>query len=170
MPCSCVRGASGRSGGTARVPVLFPPPLLPPSLAPFAVRVAGCPIRVSLSLTCWYGIPRFRGLGLVGLQVRTACSLCVCALALPRCARSPPCPCDACTSPITPAGCQYGRVRRFVPLRVSCPGPVLCLSSVGGSGPVPSSPCLAPGRALRGGRAHVAGAVLCPGVVWPRCV
>ena len=36
----------------------LPPPLLPPSLAPLRVRVKGCPVRLALSIACWYAIPR----------------------------------------------------------------------------------------------------------------
>ena len=51
------------------------------------VRVAGCPVRVSLTLARWYAIQRglsFRELGPVVLLVVPACPLRVCALALPR--------------------------------------------------------------------------------------
>ena len=56
VPLSCVRGARGRSGESGLVPVLFFPLELPPFLASLAVRVAGCPVRVSLSLDRWYAI------------------------------------------------------------------------------------------------------------------
>ena len=58
MPPPCVRGARGRFRGFGPVPgvvsLRFPPsrPACP------ALHVAGRPVRVSLTLACWYAIPR----------------------------------------------------------------------------------------------------------------
>ena len=53
-----------------------------------------------------------------------------------------------------------------VPLRVSCPGPVLCLACWGGGGPVPVPPYLAWGRG-GGGRASPGGCLRpLRGVFW----
>ena len=123
----CVRGARGRSGGTGPVASQFPRP-----------SRAGCCMQFQPLLpfpTCWYALHAvcaFCGLGPVPLQVRTACSLCVCALALMRRASSPPCRCEACILCSTHAGGRWGHLRRFVPLCVSCPAPVLRLCSVRG--------------------------------------
>ena len=57
VPCSCVRGARGRSGALGPVQGLVSFPF-PPSRAAFpALRVAGRPIRVSLILPRWNAIP-----------------------------------------------------------------------------------------------------------------
>ena len=83
----CVRGARGRfRGGFGPVPgVVFP--LLPPSRPAYpALRVAGCPVRVSLTLARWYAIPG----GLCVPRARSGCPSggprvsfsCVCARAL----------------------------------------------------------------------------------------
>ena len=72
------------------MPVLAPPPLLAPFLAPLALSVASCLVFVSLALACWYAIPR-------GLCVRRPVSgcpsrarrvpvVCVCARAPTLCA------------------------------------------------------------------------------------
>ena len=57
MPWPCVRGARSRSGGSRRLRVLSFPLWLLRSLTSLAVRVAGCPVRVSLPFTCWYAFP-----------------------------------------------------------------------------------------------------------------
>ena len=54
-------------GAAAGAPI--PPNLLPTSLAPLAVRVAGCPVRVPLSLAGWYAVPR----GLCVPRARSSC-------------------------------------------------------------------------------------------------
>ena len=83
MPWLCVRGARGRSGGSGPVPVLASPLALLPAKASLAVRVAGCPARVSLPFACEYAIP----CGLCIPRARSRCPLgprhvslaCVCA-------------------------------------------------------------------------------------------
>ena len=56
---------------------------------------------------------------------------------------------------------------QFLPLRVSCLGPVLRVFSVeGGAGPVSASPCLPLDRVSPRGWARVSGAVWCPGGRW----
>ena len=74
--------------------LLFPPFLIPPSLALLAVRVVGFPVRVSLSFACSYAIqhglcvPRARS-GRPS-DLRRVLVACVCALTHPRCSRSSP--------------------------------------------------------------------------------
>ena len=65
------------------MPVLASPLGLLPALASLAVRVAGCPARVSLPFACRYIIP----CGLCVQQARSGCPLgplCVRLLVLPR--------------------------------------------------------------------------------------
>ena len=93
VPRPCVRGAHGRFGGHGPVPgvvsLLFPPsrPGCP------VLRVAGRPVRVSLTLARWYAIPR----GLCVLRAWSGCPsgsprvlfACVCARA-PAASAPPP--------------------------------------------------------------------------------
>ena len=93
VPRPCVRGARGRFGGLRSVPgvvsLSFPPsrPACP------ALRVAGHPVRVSLTLARWYAIRR----GLCVPQARSGCPsgsprvpfACVCARA-PAASAPPP--------------------------------------------------------------------------------
>ena len=93
VPRPCVRGARGRFGGSGPVPgvvsLSFPPsrPACP------ALRVAGCPVRVSLTFARWYAIPR----GLYVPLARSGCPsgsprvpfACVCARA-PAASAPPP--------------------------------------------------------------------------------
>ena len=136
------------------MPVLASPLKLLPALAPLAMRVAGCPARVSLPFACRYAIP-------FGLSVPRARSGCPSGLRRVSvgygCARAPvafaPSPppsgrCGARNARGSDAGRRWGRSRRFVPLRVSCRGPVLRLFGSWGGGPVPLSPRPAWGRAL----------------------
>ena len=94
VPRLCVRGARGRFRGFGPVPgvvfLSFPPSR--PTCS--ALRVAGRPVRVSLTLARWYAIPR----GLCVPRARSGCpsgspqvSLsCVCARALAVSAPPPP--------------------------------------------------------------------------------
>ena len=90
VPRPCLRGARSRFGGFGPVPcvvsLLFPPfrPACP------ALRVAGRPVRVSLTLARFHAVCAFRELSLVGLLVVPACPLRVYALALPRRPLPPP--------------------------------------------------------------------------------
>ena len=58
VPCRCVRGARGRFGGLGPVPGVVSLPFPPSRPACPALRVAGRPVRVSLTLARWYAIPR----------------------------------------------------------------------------------------------------------------
>ena len=94
MPRLCVRCARGRFGGFGPVPgvvcLSFPPsrPACP------ALRVAGRPVRVSLTLARWYAIPR----GMCVSRARSDCPsgsprmpfTCVCARAPAPSALPPP--------------------------------------------------------------------------------
>ena len=110
----------------------------PPSPALLAVRVAVCPIEVSLPLACRYVIP-------CGLCVPRApsgrpsgprrlpvASVCACA---PAAFAPPPCV-DVARAPRAVLGQGGGRAAPggLYPFRVPCPGPVLCLVSSGGGG------------------------------------
>ena len=68
------------------VPLLVALPPCRPSLASLAMLVAGCPIRVSLVLACWYAIP----CGLCVLRARSGCLFGACRLSVVcLCARRP---------------------------------------------------------------------------------
>ena len=58
VPRPCVRGARGRLGGLRPVPGVVSLPFPPSRPACTALRVAGRPVRVSLTLARWYAIPR----------------------------------------------------------------------------------------------------------------
>ena len=58
VPRPCVRGARGRFGGLGPVPGVVSLPFPPSRPACPALRVAGRPVRVSLTLARWYAIPR----------------------------------------------------------------------------------------------------------------
>ena len=151
LPSSCVCDARARSGGSGPVMVLsFPLGLLPP-LAYLAVRVAGCPIRVSLPLACWYAnpcglyLPRARSGRPSGPhRVPVACA----------CAHAP-----AAFAPPPPrvgvaraARAVLGQGARRAVQGGSCPSafpaPVPCSALfVRGGGSVPALPCLALGCA-----------------------
>ena len=81
----CVRGARGRFGGLGPVPGVVSLPFPPSRPACSALRVAGRPVRVSLTLARWYPIPR----GLCVPRARSGCPsgsprvpfACVCACA-----------------------------------------------------------------------------------------
>ena len=140
VPRLCVRGARGRFGGFGPVPGVVSLSFPPPRPACSALRVAGRPVRVSLTLARWYAIPR----GLCHPRARSRCpsgsprvSLsCVCARA-PAASAPPPLGGVACAPRVVPA---LGAGR---PLRVSCPGPLFRLACLGGGGPVPVPPYLA---------------------------
>ena len=109
--------------------VVLPPPCsfpLPsgPSRCVLRIVLSGCPFP-SPAPTPFHAVCAFRGLGPVALQVRAACSLHVCVLVHPG-------RCHARTAHGSRAGRRLGRSRRFIPLRVFFPGPVLRLFSMGG--------------------------------------
>ena len=83
VPLPCVRGARGRFRGLGPVPGVVSLPLSPSRPACPALRVAGRPVRVSLTIARWYAIPR----GLCVPRARSGCPsgsprvpfACVCA-------------------------------------------------------------------------------------------
>ena len=93
VPRPCVRGARGRFRGLGPVPGVVSPPFPPSRPACPALRVAGRPVRLSLTLARWYAIPR----GLCILRARSGCRsgsprvpfACVCARA-PAASAPPP--------------------------------------------------------------------------------
>ena len=93
VPRPCVRGARGRFGGLGPVPGVVSLPFPPSRPACPALRVAGRPVRVSLTLARWYAIPR----GLCVPRARSGCPsgsprvpfACVCARA-PAASAPPP--------------------------------------------------------------------------------
>ena len=98
----CVRGARGRFGGLGPVPGIVSLPFPPSSPACPALRVAGSPVRVSLTLARWYSIPT----GLCIPRARSGCPsgsprvpyACVCARAPAASAPPPPGWCGVRTS------------------------------------------------------------------------
>ena len=94
VPRQCVRGALGRFWGLRLVPGVVSLPFPPPPPACPALRVAGRPVRVSLTLARWYVIPR----GLCVPRAWSGCpsgsprmpSACVCARAPAASAPPPP--------------------------------------------------------------------------------
>ena len=141
------------------------PPLILLFLTPLLVRVAGCPVRVFLALSCWYATP---------------CSLCVqsaqsdypsdarrvpvvlCAVALPRCAHSSPLVSMTRALgavPVQGAGrtCTGGPCSSAFPAPVRCSACVVC---VWAGAPVPVSLCPAPGRVPPRWLVRLAGAAL----------
>ena len=137
VPRPCVRGACGRFGGLGPVPGVVSLPFPPSRPACPALRVAGRPVRVSLILARWYAIPR----GLCVPRARSGCPsggprvpfACVCARS-PAASAPPPLGwCGVRTSRGPGTGRWYGRSTWSVPLRVSCPCPLLCLVCLGGA-------------------------------------
>ena len=129
VPRLCVRGARGRFGGFGPVLGVVSLSFPPPRPACSALRVAGRPVRVSLTLARWYAIPR----GLCVPRARSGCpsgcprvSLFACALALSRCPPPPP-PLGgvACASRVVPALSARRAVPRG-PCPSACPAPVPC--------------------------------------------
>ena len=68
VPRLCVRGARGRFGGFGPAPGVVSLSFPPPRPACSALRVAGRPVRVSLTLARWYAIPSFGRHALWGLR------------------------------------------------------------------------------------------------------
>ena len=69
VPRPCVRGAGDRFGGLGPVPGVVSLPFPPSRPACPVLLVAGCPIRVCLTLARWYAIPR----GLCVPRARSSC-------------------------------------------------------------------------------------------------
>ena len=96
MPRPCVRGARGRLGGLGPVPGVVSLPFPPSRPACPALRVAGRPVRVSLTPARWYATPS----GLCVPRARSGCPsgspcvpfACVCARAPAASAPPPPWP------------------------------------------------------------------------------
>ena len=135
VPHPCVRGARGRLGGFGPVPGVVSLPFPPSRPTCPALRVAGRPVPVSLTLARWYAIPR----GLCVPRARSGCPsgsprvpcACVCARAPAASAPPPPGWCGVRTSRGPGTGCWWGRSTWSVPLRMSCPGPLLRLACLG---------------------------------------
>ena len=102
VPRPCVRGARGRFGRLGPVPAVVSLPFPPSRPACPAPRVAGRPVRLSLTLARWYAIPR----GLCVPRARSGCPSgsplvpfgCVCARAPAASAPPPPAWCGVRTS------------------------------------------------------------------------
>ena len=139
------------SGGLGPVPGVVSLPFPPSRPACPALRVAGRPVRVSLTLARWYAIPR----GLCVPQARSGCPsgsprvpfACVCARAPAASAPPPPGWCGVRTSRAQALGA--GRAVPVGPCPSACPAPVSCSvwHALGGGGPVPVPPYLAWGCA-----------------------
>ena len=128
VPRLCVHGARGRFGGFGPVPGVVSLSFPPPRPACSALRVAGRPVRVSLTLARWYAIPRglcVPLLGPVALLVVPACPFRVCALALSRRPLPPPLGGVACAPRVVPA-LGAGRAVPRGPCPSACPAPVPC--------------------------------------------
>ena len=116
VPSPCVRGARGWFGGLGPVPGVVSLSFPPSRPACAALRVAGRPVRVSLTLARWYAIPR----GLCVPRARSGCPsgrprvplACVCA-------RAP-----AASAPPPPGWCGVRTSRG--PCPSACPAPVPC--------------------------------------------
>ena len=128
VPRLCVRGARGRFGGFGPVPGLVSLPFPPSRPACPALRVAGRPVRVSLTLARWYAIPR----GLCVPRARSGCPsgspcvpfACVCAGA-PAASVPPPLGGVACAPRAVPALGTSRAVPRG-PCPSACPASVPC--------------------------------------------
>ena len=128
VPRPCVRGARGRFGGFGPVPGVVSLPFPPSRPACPALRVAGRPVRVSLTLARWYAIPR----GLCVPRARSGCPpgsprvpfACVCARA-PAASAPPPLGGVACAPRAVPAQ-GAGRAVPLGPCPPACPAPVPC--------------------------------------------
>ena len=154
VACPCVRGARGRFRGLGPVPGVVSLPFPPSRPACPALRVAGRPVRASLTLARWYAIPR----GLCVPRARSGCPsgsprvpfACVCARAPVASVPPPPGWCGVRTSRGPGTGRWWGRSTWSLPLHVSCPGPLLRLACLGGGRSSPGSPLLGLGLLLRG--------------------
>ena len=128
VPRLCVRGARGRFRGFAPVPGVVSLSLPPSRPACSALRVAGRPVRGSLTLARWYAIPR----GLCVPRAPSCCPSgsprvplsCVCARA-PAASAPPPLGGVACAPRVVPA-LGAGRAVPRGPCPSACPAPVPC--------------------------------------------
>ena len=143
----CVRGARGRFGGLGPVPGVVSLPFPPSRPACPALRVAGRPVRVSLTLARWYAIPR----SLCVPRARSSCPsgsprvpfACVCARAP---AASAPPPRSLVWRAHLARSRHWALVGPFhvvrAPPRV-LPRSLAPSGVLGGGGPVPAPPYLA---------------------------
>ena len=129
VPWSCVCGARGRFGGFGAGTgcSVFP---VSPCSAPCFLRCvwravpSGCPLS-SLAGTPFHAVCAFRGLGPVTLLVFPVCPLCVCAPALSRRPRPPPCVAVVCATRAVPVlGADRAVSRSLCPS--ACPASVPC--------------------------------------------
>ena len=128
VPCLCVRGAGGRFGGFGPVPGVVSLSFPPSRPACSALRVAGRPVRVSITLARPYAIP----CGLCVPRARSGCPSgsprvplsCVCARA-PAASAPPPLGGVACAPRVVPA-LGAGRAVPRGPCPSACPAPVPC--------------------------------------------
>ena len=160
VPRLCVRGARGRFRGFGPVPGVVSLSFPPSRPACSALRVAGRPVRVSLTLARWYAVPR----GLCVPRAPSSCPSgsprvplsCVCACA-PVASPPPPLGGVACAPRVVPA-LGAGRAVPRGPCPSACPALVPCSVwlALGGGGPVLVPPSLAWGSG-GGGRASPGG-------------
>ena len=154
-----VRGARGRFGGLGPVPGVVSLPFPPSRPECPGLRVAGRPVRVSLTLARWYAIPHGRCVP----RARSGCPsgspsvpfACVCAGA-PAASAPPPLVGVACAPRAVPA-LGAGRAVPRGPCPFECPARSLAPSGVLGRGqsgrgsPVPGFGLCAPRGAAPGG-------------------
>ena len=128
VPRLCVRGARGRFGGFGPVPGVVSLSFPPSCPACSALRVAGRPVRVSLTLARWYAIPR----GLCVPRARSGCPSgspsvpfsCVCARA--PAVSAPPLLGGVACAPRAVSALGAGRAVPRGPCPSACPALVPC--------------------------------------------
>ena len=128
VPRPCVRGARGQFGGFRPVPGVVSLPFPPFCPACSALRVAGRPVRVSLTLARTYAIPR----GLCVPRARSGCPsgsprvpiACVCART--PAASAPPLLGGVACAPRAVPALGAGRALPRGPCPSACPAPVPC--------------------------------------------
>ena len=128
VPRLCVRGTRGRCGGFGPVPGVVSLSFPPSRPACSALRVAGRPVSVSLTLARWYAIPR----GLCVPRARSGCPsgsprvplTCVCARA--PAASAPPLLGGVACAPRAVPALGAGRAVPRGPCPSACPAPVPC--------------------------------------------
>ena len=156
VPHPCVGGARGRFKGLGPVPSVVSLPFPPSRPACPALRVAGRPVRVSLTLARWYAIPR----GLCVPRARSGCPsgsprvpvACLCARA--PAGSPPPLGGVACAPRAVPALGAGRAVPRGPSPPLVLPRSLALSGVLWGGGSVPVSPYLASGCAPPVGRVH----------------
>ena len=129
VPRPCVRGARGWFGELGPVPGVVSLPFPPSRPACPALRVAGRPVRLSLTLARWYAIPR----GLCVPRARSGCPsvsprvpfACVCARA-PAASAPPPFLGGVACAPRAVLALGAGRAVPRGPCPSACRAPVPC--------------------------------------------